>query len=210
MRSVLVVLIVLAFSIASADARRRGHRHHYRYDPQVYVVPQERPGAMTPEMPDRRLPRLRSGAATSPGAPQQTFYRPGELVPPNWQLQPPDPNWNGKRFVSPDGAAWFATYATPAEQEPIAAHMKAIAFVEGEEITYLRGERGAIVVSGLKADRIFYRKAVLACGGKVWRHVAFEYPADLKRNMDRFVTRAADAVDQAVNDGCDGAVSSSR
>ena len=29
---------------------------------------------------------------------------------------------------------------------------------------------------GLKADRSFYRKAVLACAGRVWHEVAFEYP----------------------------------
>ena len=57
------------------------------------------------------------------------------LLPPTWQLQPPDPTWRGKRFVSPDGTAWLATYATPVEQEPIAAHMKAVAFVDGEEVT---------------------------------------------------------------------------
>ena len=139
-----------------------------------------------------------------------TNDRATDLVPPEWRLQPPDPNWKGKRYVSPDDAAWFAAYATPVEQEPIGAHMRAIAFVDGEEITHLRGERDWIAVSGLKAERIFYRKAALACGGKSWRHVAFEYPAHAKRSMDEFVIRAARALDSSVNDGCEPALSSSQ
>ena len=64
--------------------------------------------------------------------------------------------------------------------EPITSHMQSVAFAEGGTVTYLRGERDWIVVSGTKGDRIFYRKAVIACGGKVWHHVAFEYPVALK------------------------------
>ena len=96
--------------------------------------------------------------------------------PAGWQLQPEDPNWKGKRYVSPDGAASLALYSALTEQEPIPAHKKSFAFVEGEELTFLQSERDWIVVSGLKGDRMFYRKAALACGGKSWHHVAFEYP----------------------------------
>jgi serine/threonine-protein kinase len=63
------------------------------------------------------------------------------------------------------------------------------------------------VVSATKGDRIVYRKAVLACAGKSWHHVAFEYPQGQKRDMDAFITRAADALDHTENDGCDSVVS---
>jgi serine/threonine-protein kinase len=149
-------------------------------------------------------PRLRSAERS-----QARFRSAGEPVPPGWQLQPPDPNWNGKRYVSPNGAAWFAVYTSPADHEPVAAHLKTVAFADGEEVTYLRGERDWIAVSGLKGDRIFYRKAVLACGGKTWRHIAFEYPVDAKRRMDSFVTRAAGTLDGSDSEGCE-TVSSSR
>jgi hypothetical protein len=43
--------------------------------------------------------------------------------------------------------------------------MKAVAFADGEQITHLRGERSWIEVSGFKGDRIFYRKAIVVCGG---------------------------------------------
>ena len=74
-----------------------------------------------------------------------------ELVP-SWQLQPTDPNLKGQRFASPDGEGSLALYATSAEQEPIAKHMNAIAFVEGEQITHLRSEEDWIEVAGFKAD----------------------------------------------------------
>ena len=86
--------------------------------------------------------------------------------------------------------------------------MQSVAFAEGETLTYLRGERDWIAVSGSKGDRIFYRKAIITCGGKAWHHIAFEYPIALKREMDPYVTRAAFIVNQAENDGCENATSS--
>jgi hypothetical protein len=114
----------------------------------------------------------------------------------------------GRRFLSPDGSSWLAVYASLTAAEPIASHMQSIAFAEGETLTYLRGERDWIVVSGTKGDRFFYRKAVIACGGKVWHHMAFEYPAERKQAMDAFVIRAAAIIDLAENDGCEEATSS--
>ena len=73
---------------------------------------------------------------------------------------------------------------------------------EGETVTYFRREPDWIAVSGFKAGRIFYRKAVLACGGKVWHHIEFEYPAALKRRMDPFVNRASYSIDHAETIDC--------
>jgi FMN-dependent NADH-azoreductase len=49
----------------------------------------------------------------------------------------------------------------------------------------------------------------MACGGALWKYIAFEYPAELKREMDRFVIRAAQALDYDQT-GCEGAVTSKR
>lgn len=117
------------------------------------------------------------------------------LIPPDWQLQQPDPAWNGKRYVSPDGTSWFAAYTSPADNARIAEHMKTVIFAEDETITYVRGERTWVAVSGFKGSRIFYRKAIIACAGATWRHIALEYPAEIKREMDQFVTLAASALD---------------
>ena len=138
----------------------------------------------------------------------RTQQAPVPLIPAGWQLQPADPDWKGKRYVSPDGAASVALYTALTEQEPIPAHKKAFAFVEGEELTFLQSERDWIVVSGLKGDRMFYRKAALACGGRSWHHVAFEYPAEAKRSMEGVVTDTVRALDDYENTGCDPTVSS--
>jgi hypothetical protein len=206
MRKLLLVVLILAFGIDSADARRRKHR--YRHVPPVYMIPPDA-AAIMPRGPDFSLQRRGVGPAAPlrDGPLRYTFRSPAELVPSDWQLQPPDPNWKGRRFVSPDASAWLALYTIPVGDRSLSAHMQAVAFVEGEEVTYLRGERTWLAVSGNKGERIFYRKAVLACAGKRWNHVAFEYPAAAKRSMDEFVNRAAEAVHDSQNDGCDEAIS---
>ena len=168
MRRALLLVLMLALTLGPAEARRHwglwglfsiphAHRHgypHHRYARHKTHSPTE---------------------AASDGSPGRS-YTTAELVPSGWQLQPTDPNLKGQRFASPDGEGSLALYATSAEQEPIAKHMNAIAFVEGEQITHLRGEEDWIEVAGFKADHSFYRKAVLACAGRVWHEVAFEYP----------------------------------
>ena len=90
-----------------------------------------------------------------------------EFPPPTWELQPPDPNWQGRRYMSPEGDAWLAFYASPADGEPISAHLKAVAFADGEEITALQASQDQLIVSGVKGDQAFYRKARLACEGRL-------------------------------------------
>src|SRR2546427_149809 len=72
------------------------------------------------------------------------------LEPADWQLQPSDPLWPGRRFLSPDGNAWMALYSVSADKEPREEHVKKVAFGEGEELTYLRREPDWLVASGLK------------------------------------------------------------
>jgi serine/threonine-protein kinase len=128
-------------------------------------------------------------------------YGIASIVPKNWTLLPPEPNLNGTRFVSPDGDAWLALYKTVAGPN-VAAQMSQIAFRRGEKITYSRRARDWIVVSGFKGDRIFYRRAMLACGNANWHHVSFEYPANEKRAFDRLVTRTSNSLKLHRNDGC--------
>jgi hypothetical protein len=54
----------------------------------------------------------------------------------------------------------------------------------------------------MKDDRIFYRKAVLACGGTVWRHLALQYPTGAISMLDPLVTRVSRALDGLAEDGC--------
>jgi len=103
--------------------------------------------------------------------------------------------------VSPDGTGSFSAYITPVAQEPIAQHMKNVAFADGEQITHLRAESTWIEVSGFKGDRIFYRKSLLACGGTSWHEVAFEYPAEAQ-STNGFVDRVAKGVELDQDQGC--------
>ena len=122
------------------------------------------------------------------------------IVPPGWTQAPDDPQFRGRRYVSPDGSAWLAVTATSAAGHSLREHMDAVAYGEGERITYQRRTRNFIAVSGFKGDRIFYRKGNLACGGTRWHHVALEYPAEDKRRMDALVTHIAHGMNRYDDD----------
>jgi catechol 2,3-dioxygenase-like lactoylglutathione lyase family enzyme len=193
MRGALAILLILACVAGSADARRHRHMRYYE--------------AMTPGENGSRAyaPPLDSTPADDPSARRAPSR--AHLVPADWHEEPTT-GPNGQRFVSPDGAASFAAYTVAAGEEGIAAHMKAVAFGDGEQVTYLRGERTWIAVAGFKQNRIFYRAAVLACGGDRWHHVAFEYPASAKAEMRDFVDRAVATVRGSDNSWCDVPVTS--
>ncbi len=137
------------------------------------------------------LPGLASGRSS-------TDFR--AIMPQNWTLSSLD--HHGSRFDSPDGKSWLSLYRMPAANEPASAHMNAVRAVKDGRITYERQERTWIVVSGFKGDRIFYRKAMLACGKTEWHHLEFEYPASEKLAFDRMVTRASYALAAYENSGC--------
>ena len=65
--------------------------------------------------------------------------------------------------------------------------------------SYQHTERVKAVVKAVHTERV---KAVLECGGTVWHHLAFEYPATQKRAFDDFVTRASYAVQAYGRVGC--------
>jgi hypothetical protein len=179
MRKIVLAAVILAITASTADARRRHHRFMiYRQAPVMLMDP--------------GIAAARSGGAR---------VDPVALVPRDWQLMAPDPNWHGRRYMSPAGDAWLAFYATNAANDA-PARFKAVAFADGEEVTYLRGERDRLTVSGHKDDKIFYRKVTLACGGTLWRHVALEYPAAAKEKFDRFVERLSRGFEQIADDAC--------
>jgi hypothetical protein len=195
MRMLLIVTLILVMGVDAADARRR--RHHHR----SYAIEAPMEAAVAPDFDSDSRGNRRASRRSPPTV--------AALVPRDWQAEPQNPDWNGKRFLSPDGTSWLAVYRAPALDEPIANHMRSIIFAKDETITYLRGERTWVAVSGFKDSRIFYRKAVLACAGKAWHHIAFEYPAELKTKIDALVISAAQALDNTRSD-CEQAVSATR
>lgn len=191
MGRILLIGLLLLLTVADADARRRHHRHWQRA-PAMMMVP-----AMPMEMPrDMSRREMRRH--------MREMQRGDPFIPADWKLQPEDPNFSGRRYMAPDGAAWLALYSAPADKDKAAEHLKNVAFAEGEDVTTIRGARDWLAVSGLKGDRVYYRKAALACGGTLWRHIAFEYPAEQKPVMDRVVERAAQAFDRLAGESCGG------
>jgi hypothetical protein len=124
------------------------------------------------------------------------------IVPRSWSLEAPEAQSNERRFVAPDRTAWLSVYATAARSTAPRADLDAIKEVPGGRITYEREERDWIVVSGFRGDRIFYRKAMLACDNRRWHHIDFEYPASRKKAFDRFVTRVSYALADYARVGC--------
>jgi hypothetical protein len=184
----MVAVLLSLLVVQTADARKR--RHHDTYESDAAMVPSDGRAF------ERRQKYERRKVAPIPLA---------AVVPPGWQLQPPEPKWDGKRFTSPDGAAWLAIYKSPADV-PVTDHMKSTVFAGQEEtLTYIQGERSWIAAAGFKGSRMFYRKAILACGGRIWHHVAFEYPPETKARVDRFIHLAAEGLHDSQTD-CDEAV----
>ncbi len=124
------------------------------------------------------------------------------IVPRDWTLLPRAESPHERRFVSPNGDAWLALYARPSDREPVRAYMDHVKAATGGNITYERVGQGWIVVSGYRGDRIYYEKAMLACGNGEWHHLEFEYPGAQKRAFDRFVTRASYALKAYKHAGC--------
>jgi hypothetical protein len=158
MRKALLFVLILTLTPGPAEARRHwglwgffpaphAHRHKHRH---------------------HHYARRDTRAAVSSDRAQTRTYTTAEIVPPDWQLQPADPNLKGQRFVSADGEGSLALYATPVQEEPIAKHMNAIAFVDGEQITHLHGEKNWIEVAGLKSQAL---RLIAAFTAKPCSHV---------------------------------------
>ncbi len=192
MLRILLIATLVVLSSGGADAR---HRHHRGYSWGHYSW-SHAPRMLMPAAPYAR-------ATTAPRS-RRDYARlqRGEFPPPDWQLQPADPNWQGRRYVSPTGDAWLALYASPADRESNSAHLQSVAFAEGEDIITLNGDRDGLLVTGARGDRMFLRKARLACGGRQWHHVAIEFPAGAQDSYQLLFAQALSALDLADADGC--------
>jgi hypothetical protein len=182
MRRAVAIALIFAVTVSVAEARHR-HRHYRGFDPTA-----EQQDALAANRPDQSPT---SGLA--------------QLIPKDWLQQKPDQNSTGKRFTSPDGSASVAIYTAPVDQTKIVPFMKDFAFIDGEKITDLRAQQNWIAVTGSKSDgnRLFYREAVIACAGRTWHQIGFEYPENMKTQMGGFISDAAVAVLNSQNDGCD-------
>ena len=158
-------------------------------------------GAATEEvnlLPVPALPYMRSGLAvlfalfTFQCAQAQELHPYSEprfgtaaQVPAKWRSEPlrDRSGASGHFFFSPDGSSWAAVFGVSVP-EGVSVHVA----TPEERVTYRAEGARWFVRSGFKGDRIFYRRALLTCGGRVAHMVAFEYPAERKIEHDRLVT----------------------
>jgi hypothetical protein len=113
-------------------------------------------------------------------------------VPRDWRAGPPPENGDGLKFTSPDGAATLIVSGSYRMADTVAEALNGEqAADEGETITYqTRGPRMA-VISGMRGQTIFYRKAVVSCKDQVMNHVSIEYPLARKQQFDALVSHIA-------------------
>lgn len=134
----------------------------------------------------------------------QGIYDYQSIIPPDWTITQPRQGF--RRFTSPDRSAWLSLYASPIGRESVRDHIEGLKHHFGEGVvTYERGGETWLVLSGFKGSRIFYRKAMLACGGRAWHYLEFQYPRSEKRAFDQFVARASYALKAYSNAGCNPA-----
>jgi hypothetical protein len=109
------------------------------------------------------------------------------LVPQGWRAEPirDQAGVSGHYFQSPDGQSWIAIFGRPIRR---GVNARSSAIGPDERLTYRADGDSWFVRSGLRNDRIFYRKALLSCGGRVAHLMAFDYPANRKLDHDRLVT----------------------
>jgi hypothetical protein len=108
------------------------------------------------------------------------------IVPPGWH-QVQASGGTARIFISPDGSARIRFGHEPARS------LRGERFMDkpGEQITYRTRGASWFVVSGYRANEIFYRKGNLACGASRWNLIEFRYPREAKRQMDATVKMVA-------------------
>ena len=118
-------------------------------------------------------------------------------VPQTWRAGREPQNGDGRRFTSPDGRASLTASAIFHTADSVDEEIEARLQPEpGEEITYRNRGPRAVTVSGVRGNRIFYRKSILACGDQIWHQLVIEYPTAEKAAYDAIVRQAASSIRQ--------------
>jgi serine/threonine-protein kinase len=115
-------------------------------------------------------------------------------APADWTMGAAPENNDGRVFVSPDKSAEIVIsgiFSISPREEEIASRLVPN---EGETVTYKKRGAASVVVSGIKGDRIFYRKSMLSCHGAIWNDLSIEYPASEKAKYDAVVAHLASSL----------------
>jgi serine/threonine-protein kinase len=111
--------------------------------------------------------------------------------PTGWTMGAEPENNDGRIFISPDESATITISGIRALNGREAEMSERARGGDGETITYAKRGPNWIVRSGVKGDRIFYRKAILSCGDSLWNDLTIEYRAADKAKYDPLVAHAA-------------------
>ncbi len=122
-------------------------------------------------------------------------------VPKGWTMGAAPENEGGRVFTSPDKQAEIIVYGGYRAFQKDQEFADRFAPGEGETVTYSKKGRDWVVVSGVKGDRIFYRRSLLSCKGAIWNNVSIEYPASQKKRFDPLVTRISRSLRAGRSDG---------
>jgi serine/threonine-protein kinase len=112
-------------------------------------------------------------------------------TPAGWTMGEAPVNDDGRKFSSPDGTAQVVIsgmFALDARDEEFARRAEPL---DGETVSYAKRGDGWIVLSGLRDGRVFYRKSLLSCGGRVWNDLDIAYPQEDKARYDGIVAHMA-------------------
>ena len=105
--------------------------------------------------------------------------------------QPPPQSGDGLRFIATDGAEFTAAAINNVLDQNLAA-IETTALKDralDEKIAYRERGQNWIVLSGTKADVIFYERRLLSHRGKIINDLEIIYPARLRRVYDPIVRR---------------------
>ena len=204
---VVVSVAILASATVGVDARRHRRHHSRAIEGNPSVAESHVPGSL-----ERGWYRY-GGRYSRHNHRRHLQTNILAMVPLNWRKHEADANQGEHRFVSPEGDAWIALSGRPAEEKSSDEYLRSFAFVDGEDVTYLRRERDWLVSFGFKDDkheRKFYRKVMLSCDGHRWRHLTVEYPVTTRSPFEQLIDDLSEVMDFTKNTGCQAAPSSSR
>jgi hypothetical protein len=119
-------------------------------------------------------------------------------VPSGWIMGPEPANDDGHVFTAPDGSAEIVVSGILSTLSRDQEFSLRTAPNPGETITYKAVQGAVVVVSGMRADKIFYRKSVLHCA--IWNDVSIEYPARERAKYDALVVHVADSLEPGRGD----------
>ncbi len=123
--------------------------------------------------------------AREPNIPWQT-YRNAQFgtevtLPQSWRFKEDVNNGAGATYTSPNGQGNAIIFASSARNTDVTTLLSAD---RGERVTYRFNKGNVVVMSGFHGDKIFYRKHVLGCNGRMWNHLVVTYPAQAKKLFD--------------------------